>query len=177
MTPYFSKFPQMVYDIDDTGTQARAVVDIFHRAKFLEVVKQNLVVFYDYRVKEGETPEIIADKLYGSSQYHWVVLLTNDIFSLWDDWPLSYQQYVAFLTKKYGSVETASTTIDHYQDQYGATIDYTTYLATISDGSIIVYADQQELIINDAKRDIQLIDVGFVAQIETALNALLIPKS
>jgi hypothetical protein len=177
MTQYFNKFQKIYYDIDGTGKNIKYVTDIIHRAKFLKAILNNSIIFYPYFVKDGETPEIIASKLYGSTQYYWIIMYANNIFSLWDDWPLSYDAMQAYLTQRYGSVPTAETTVDHYQDQYGATIDYTTYLATFSQGSIIVYADQAAITANELKKQILLVDPVFVSQIDNELNTLLVPTS
>jgi len=177
MTQYFSKFPRILYDISGNGINVRWVCDIIHRAAFIQLVLSNTVVFYPYLIKDGETPEIIADKLYGTSQFHWIILYANNIFNLWDDWPLSYDQMQAFLVQKYGSLPVAELTVDHYEDTYGATIDYTTYAATIYQGSNIVYADQAAYAANDAKKQIRLVDPNYVAQIESELDKLLVPVS
>jgi hypothetical protein len=174
MSPYFSKFPKMAYDIDGTGTNKRIVVDIIHRAKFIDVVRSNALIFYPYHTQEGETPEIVASKLYGSPQYHWVILFANNIFDLWNDWPLSYDQMVQYLIKRYGSVPTAKTTVDHYEDKFGNFIDFTTYNNTYSQGSIIVYADDYANQLNEIKKLIQLPDPRFVGQIENELNGLMV---
>ena len=42
-------------------------------------VKTNSLLFDTYKVREGETPEMIADKLYDDPELHWVILLINDI--------------------------------------------------------------------------------------------------
>ena len=173
-TQYFSKFPKIAYDIDGTNTQTRVVVDIIHHAKFLDVVRSNAIIFYPYHIKEGETPEIIADKIYGSSQYNWVVLFVNDIFNLWTDWPLNYDQMEQYLIKRYGSVPTAQTTLDHYQDINGNFIDLTTYNNTFDQGSIRVYAYEYAHQLNETKRLIQLVDPQYVRQIENELNILLV---
>ena len=174
MTQFFTKFPKSAYDIDNTGTNVRIVTDIIHRAKFLEIVKQNAIIYYPYDVKEGETPELIAAKLYDSAQYHWIILLANDIQNLWIDWPLSYEQLIAFFIKQYGSMETAQTTVDHYEASNGDYIDLDTYNLTYSDGSIIVYADQFWIAQNDAKKIIHLIDPQYVSLIENQLDNILI---
>jgi hypothetical protein len=127
MTQYFSKFPKIAYDITGTN-QFNLVTDIIHRAKFREVVKNTTLLWYPYTIKDGETPDIIAHKLYGSSQYHWLVMHANDIHLLWRDWPLSYNQFIAHLTKKYGDVETSMTQIHHYEDSLGNWIDAASYL-------------------------------------------------
>ena len=174
MKTYFDKFPKFFYDIDGTGTNVQWVTDILHRAKFLKVVLANSLIFYPYIVKDGETPEIIAAKLYGSSNYYWIVMYCNDIFSLWDEWPLSYEQMQAYLTAKYGSVETAQTTIDHWEDSYGNTIDLATYNNNVST-SKIVYADQAAIAANAIKAQIKLLDPYYVPQVDAQLDALLVP--
>jgi hypothetical protein len=176
MTQFFTKFPKMAYDIDNTGTNVRIVTDIIHRAKFIDIVRQNAILFYPYDVKEGETPEIIAAKLYDSSQYHWVVLFANDIHNLWTDWPLSYEQLIAFFIKTYGSMATAQTTVDHYEASNGDYIDLDTYNATLSQGSISVYADEYWISQNDAKKIIRLIDPQYISLIESQLDNILIPQ-
>lgn len=172
MTQYFSKFPLMYYDINGSGNLV-TVRDIIHKDKFLEVVRNNTLILYPYIVKDGETPEIIAAKLYGSSQYHWIVLFSNNIFNLWADWPLSYDQFMDFLTKKYGDVNTPKITIDHYEDVFGNVIDLDTYNLTVSDGSVRVYQYDFEVAINEAKKNIVLLDAQYVSRVESELDKLL----
>jgi hypothetical protein len=136
---YFSKFPKMMYDVTGSGNSV-VVTDILHRAKFREVVKNNALIYYPYTVKDGETPEIVAHKLYDSAFFYWIVLFSNDIYFLWRDWPLSYEAFEAYLKKKYGSVDDSMTLVDHYESAEGYWIDETTYHATVADGSKIVYA-------------------------------------
>ena len=176
-TSYFSKFPTTIYDIDNTGTNVRFITDIIHRAKFLEIVRKNIIVFYPYHIKEGETPDIIAEKLYGSSMYYWVVMFANNIFDIWNDWPLSYDQFIAYLNKKYGSVQVAQSTIDHYEDNLGVWIDLATYNATFAQGSIKVYSYDYETTLNEEKKNIQLVDPQYITIIENELDALMVPPS
>ena len=42
-------------------------------------VKENILGFDYYDVKDGETPEMIAHKYYGDVNLHWIVLIANDI--------------------------------------------------------------------------------------------------
>ena len=41
--------------------------------------KKNEIMLDQYDIQENETPEIVADRHHGSSHYHWVVMLLNDI--------------------------------------------------------------------------------------------------
>ena len=61
-------------------------------------------LFYDtYDVKEGETPEMLADKLYGDSNLHWIIMYVNSITDRYHQWPLSTPQFLAFVNDKYSN--------------------------------------------------------------------------
>ena len=64
-------------------------------------IKANTAIFDTYDVKEGESPESIAFKLYGNSEYHWIVLLMNDITDRYHQWPVTTPQFLSFLKEKY----------------------------------------------------------------------------
>jgi hypothetical protein len=123
MKRYFEKIPFTGYDIDGSG-ESRVAVDILQRAKIRDLLLNQSLVFYTYDVKDGETPEIISHKYYGSSQHHWVILLANDIVDPYFDWPLSYDNLISTIRKKYTTpqrdgLEFAYTTIHHYEDKLG----------------------------------------------------------
>jgi hypothetical protein len=44
---------------------------------------------------------IIADKFYGDSERHWIVLLFNDIMDPQFDWPMDYKTLISFIDEKY----------------------------------------------------------------------------
>jgi hypothetical protein len=60
-------------------------------------------VFDEYDIQEGETPEIIAEKLYGNPEYHWIVMLANDRYDYISDFPLSQAELEQFVYQKYGN--------------------------------------------------------------------------
>jgi hypothetical protein len=104
-------------------------------------------------------------------------MFANNVYDVWTDWPLSYDQLQAYLTKKYGSVEIAMSTIDHYEDNIGAWIDLATYNATFSQGSVKVYAYDYANTLNTQKARIQLVDPQFLNLIESELDQLLVPPT
>jgi hypothetical protein len=175
MSTFFSKFQQIPYDFSGNNTNVRLVTNLTHHVKMLDIILQSNLILYPYFVQDGETPEIIASKLYGSEDYYWIVMFCNDIQSRWDDWPLSYDQFIAYLNKKYGSVPASQSLLDHYEDKYGNRIDLDTYNANTSNGAVRVYAYDYEVKLNEAKKGIRLIDASYVRAIETQLNTLLTP--
>ena len=97
---YFDKFPLVQYDISKDGN-VRLATDILRRVAFREKVLEQAGLFEEYYVEEGETPEIVAEKVYGDPEMHWVVMLFNEIIDPKYDFPLSEAQLERFLDKTY----------------------------------------------------------------------------
>ena len=53
-------------------------------------VKSNTLIYDTYDVKEGETPESIADKLYDDAELTLGDILVNDITDRYHQWPCLY---------------------------------------------------------------------------------------
>ena len=76
---YFDKnFPVILYDSVGQG-DFKDVTNLLRRVALNTKVKTNTLLYDTYDVKEGETPESIAFKLYGDAEFHWVIMLVNDI--------------------------------------------------------------------------------------------------
>ena len=75
---YFKQFPTIPYDSKGTG-EFKSVKNLLRRVGIRAKVKTNSMLFDTYDVRNGETPESLADKLYGDSEYHWIIMLVNDI--------------------------------------------------------------------------------------------------
>ena len=97
---YFNKFPQVNYSFDN-GKTNKVAIDILKRVGFRKFTKDNLDFFVEYNVMDGDTPEMVADKIYGDTGLHWVVLLFNDIINPYYDWPLSNRKLESYIKKKY----------------------------------------------------------------------------
>jgi len=97
---YFNKFPLLVYDGRGDG-ELSVVTNLLKRIAVRARVRANTLLYDTYDVREGETPESIAFKLYGSTEYHWVVLLVNNITDRYHQWPLTTPQFLDFVNEKY----------------------------------------------------------------------------
>ena len=99
MSKYFNFFPKVLYTSDEKTSDI--VNNITARFNFEESFKTNTAVSYEYDVKDSDTPEIIADKFYGDSERHWIVLLFNNIMDPQFDWPMDYKTLISFIDEKY----------------------------------------------------------------------------
>lgn len=128
---YFAQFQITPYiNLDKNDGTYVALTNILTRSAFLQEVLENTSLFYDYAVKDGETAEIIADKLYGDVKRHWIVLLFNKLLNPYYDFPLTSEQLNDYIKAKYSqTLEDSQTTIHHYYQE----LVYTTYFNGIVD--------------------------------------------
>ena len=99
---YFQKFPMMVYDVKGNNSY-KLLPNILRRVKLKQGLRSSRFVFDKYNVKENETPEDVAFKYYGDAEYHWVVLMVNNITDRYYEWPMTQPDFEEFLTDKYGA--------------------------------------------------------------------------
>jgi len=199
---YFSNFPIMTYSLDPSATEVPDLrTNIFRRVSFRETISENARLFYPYSVKESDLPEIIADKLYGSVDYYWVVTLFNNIIDPIIDWPKTYQNFQSYIINQYGSIAAAKNQIHHYTktiskvnsvgNSTSATyiIDLTTYnsLSSVvpqsfafSNGSTVTVTTTRasvssyayEETLNESKRNIRLLKPDYLSLAKTELANL-----
>ena len=175
MAHYFKPFPTISYKLPGM-TPTIAVTDITRRFALTTLLKNNAAIYFDYEVKDGDRPDIIADKYYEDQTLDWLVLMTNEMHDPYFKWPLPYQNFVNYIRQKYGSVSVAQGTIHHYEKtiqalsfnndgtlipKRTAIVDYTTYLADIAN-SRIVYSYTHEEELNESHRNIKLLDERFL---------------
>ena len=107
---YFDSFPVIPYDAKG-DLNFKDVTNLLRRVGMRAKLKSNTLLYDTYDVKEGETPEMIAHKLYGDAELHWVILLINDITDRYHQWPMSGMQFLGYINDKYSNVDG----IHHYE--------------------------------------------------------------
>lgn len=84
---FFNKFPQRNYGFLGTTLGIKRVVDITRRVVVRSYARQNQSLFIRYKLKDHESYETIAAKLYGSPKYHWILMLLNEVVDPFTDMP------------------------------------------------------------------------------------------
>ena len=107
---YFSAFPKGLYDLKKDGN-SKLVVDLMRRVKIKSSIVNETSLYDLYDVREGETPESLAFKIYGDSELHWIILLTNNITDRYYQWPLNSNDYENYLKDKYTNTDA----VHHYE--------------------------------------------------------------
>ena len=170
---YFSKFPYIVYDSVGDG-EFKIVTNLLRRVAVRSKVKTNTLFFDTYDIKEGETPEMIAHKLYDDPELHWIILLLNNVTDRYHHWPKNQNQFLACINDKYSNVDaTHHYEISQVSGDTTIKIDIGTDNTDYPTASVITnYEYEEEL--QDEKRKIRLLDpsyVGiFVAEFESIME-------
>jgi hypothetical protein len=163
---YFTNFPRLQYEYGgETGQEI--ITNIFRRVAIKDNIKNNGSLFIAYGVKNGEKPEHVSDKIYGSEEHYWVILLMNEIHNVYCEWPLSEAELRLFVEKKYG-VDGFNKT-HHYVNSDGFIVSQDII------GSSPVSNYDHETSVNDSKRFIKILDPLYldlvISEIETIVRA------
>ena len=162
---YFNSFPVIPYD-SKGDLQFKDVTNLLRRVGMRTKLKTNTFLYDTYNVKEGETPEMIAHKLYGDPQLHWIILLINEITDRYHQWPMTGGQFLDYLNDKYSNpdgihhYETTQTSGDtkiKIEVENDVDEDAYTGLTPITNRE---YEENEQ----DKRRQIRLVDPSFVEQ-------------
>ena len=105
---YQSSLPHKISSLDYVR-----VKNLFRRIQIREDLKDKFILFNKYQIPEGARPDTVAEEFYGRADYDWVVLLTAEIISVRDQWPLSDRDIYRFVETKY-TVQNMND-IHHYE--------------------------------------------------------------
>jgi len=113
---YFLNFPLRTYTLNPSPQVGEydVVTDIFRRVAPIRNLLQRTLMFYAYEIQEGDTPELLAYKYYGSVDYHWLVSLMNNIVDPILDWPKTNTDLDRYVSDLYGSIPAAAAQTHHW---------------------------------------------------------------
>ncbi len=138
-SPFFDAFPKIDYDINRNQYPTyENVTNLFFRLGIVRETINNISSYYVYEIQDGDTPEVLAEKVYGDASAAWIILLANKIIDPQYDWPLDARSFEKYIIKKYGSSENAKTQIHHYEKvirRYNVLTDVTSETRFVIDGA------------------------------------------
>lgn len=101
MSSYFTHFPLVNYDLF-FDKQTSQVTDLFRVVKVKKEFRDDITFYTYYDIQDGERPDVVSSKLYGTPDYYWTFFMINDnLVNLHTDWPLSNPDLQHLLEKKY----------------------------------------------------------------------------
>lgn len=114
---YFRQLPNLDYpslaNDRNSAYDYQVVKNIFKRAVVRDDIFDEITAFTKYSVQGDERPDQVAYQFYNDSGLDWVVLSTNNIIHVRDEWPMGNQDFLTYLNAKYTDAELAN--IHHYE--------------------------------------------------------------
>ena len=114
---YFRQLPELNYpslaNDRKSAYDYQKVKNIFKRAVIRDDLFDEVVAFTKYSVVGDERPDQVAYNFYGDSGLDWVVLTTNNIIHVRDEWPMGNQDFLTYLNAKYTAEQLSN--IHHYE--------------------------------------------------------------
>ena len=117
MSNYFRKLPNLDYPTllktKQSNTDYVETKNLFRRVKIREDLFSNFIVFDQYKVIGDERPDNVAEKVYGDDDLDWVILMSNNIIDVKNEWPMTQSDLNTYINEKYTQKEL--THIHHYE--------------------------------------------------------------
>ena len=114
---YFRQLPELDYpslaNDRKSAFDYQTVKNIFKRAVIRNDIFDEVVAFTKYSVQGDERPDQVAYNFYRDAGLDWVVLTTNNIVHVRDEWPMGEQDFLTYVNAKYTSEELSN--IHHYE--------------------------------------------------------------
>ena len=198
MSNYFSQVPNFEYisriNERKSNSDFIKVKNLFRRAIIREDLFADFMAFTKYKINGDMRPDAVAYEVYGDEDLDWVILISNNIINVRDEWPLTQNDFNNYLIEKYGN-EGAIDEIKHYETievkdskgkifvPEGKIVDSTYKVRFLDSGtnritevnpvSGISYRTYEQKL-QDDKRNINILESGYLAQviddIETVLD-------
>lgn len=176
MANYFSNLPKIEYTFAD-GTKHQ-LADINIKFKLSDNAVNSADIFYKFSYRDSDRPDSLAEQYYGTPDYYWIVLASNQIFDLNHELPMPEAIFTKYLIEKYKDdidntnpeaiLDYCTGTIHHYEDEDGYIIDYDTFISQGNTKSVTIF--DYEFNKNEAKRNIKIIEDTRAKQIKYELE-------
>lgn len=165
-----------------TNIDEKTIIDISKLFKIKDLLKSNIYIYYPYIVRDGETPESIANMYYEDPYLFWLVLLSNNIINPYSEWPLTSDGFLTYIDTKYSNIQSGTSGFNYANNTYyyytgnGYLVDYTTWLSLTGDQAVDKYQTSyydHEFTLNEAKRSIKLVGKQYLSQILREVSQVL----
>ena len=184
---YFDLFPDVQLpsfsDKRKSSFDYITLKNLFKRGKIRDDIFGSVAAFSKYTVIDGERPDTVAKKLYDDENFDWVVLLSNNIINVQNEWPMGQYEFQRYLDNKYSTDQLGE--IHHYETneirnqagilllQGGLSVDADfTFNYTNNDGTIEAVNNvksvsylENEILKNDEKRSINVLRKKYIGLI------------
>lgn len=104
---YFDDFSDLLLPSFAQGRNSNndvvRVKNLFKRAKIRNDILNTPFAFDEFTIVGDARPDNIANEMYNSPFLDWVVLISNNIINVRDEWPMTQSDFQNYLIDKYGT--------------------------------------------------------------------------
>lgn len=169
----YLNYPKINFKLDSYDS-VRAI-DITSSIRIKKFIKEYRGIGYSpYVIRDGERPDTVSYKIYKDSTLDWLILLVNDMYNIYDDWPKDQETFNRYIVEKYGSISAASSEVKYYYDANNNIIDLTTYNSLPSSQKKLESSLDYEQRLNINKSKIRVVQPQYIGAIESQLATQLI---
>jgi hypothetical protein len=149
---FFDKFPKGLFRV--SGQENYLVTDFLRGIRLDSKLKDESLHYTVYTAMDGETPEIISHKFYKTPQYHWILMLLNEKFDPFNDFPQLDSIVREQTIRQYGSLLGTH----HYINSDGETVDQFT------EPRFVVTNYEHMAQLNEKKRQVKILRPELLAE-------------
>lgn len=168
----FNYYPKIYYKINDYDYLKVRDICIYTKLKDY-VATYGSVVSTTYFIQDGETPNFVSYKLYGTPKFDYIILLLNDIRNIYDEWPRSNQDLNDFIEEKYGSINYAQNNYANYYTSERLKVSRDAWYDLIDPGKFFESYYEYEESLNRAKSQIKIMSYNYAIKFEVELQEYL----
>ena len=194
---YFDQHPDLIlpsFSQNRTSNSDSYITkNLFKRGKIRDDFFKNAVAFEKFLIVGDDRPDNVAEEIYGDPELDWVVLISNNILNVRDEWPMSQYDFQRYITNKYDPEQL--TQIHHYETkpirdeqdililEGGLTVDANFTFKYSQDGDNFSLSGSDilnsftnydyETIKNDGKRDIFVVRSNYLDMIMSDMRTLM----
>ncbi len=115
---YFKNIPLIYYEYVANGQNVMTTLkDLTYNMRFNKELVESVQMSDSYVIADGETPELVSLKFYGTMEYHWLIMVLNSKFDIQEDWPMNSGALEDHIKEKYGFANINN--VHHYLDKDG----------------------------------------------------------
>jgi len=105
---YFSNFQKVPYDLKGNGYYTQ-LTNLTHFTRIGTKYLDDVSFYSYYNISEGERPDMVSYKLYGTTDYYWTFFIINSgLFNAFNDWPKGTADLADFVESKYQGLAAIS---------------------------------------------------------------------
>lgn len=163
--PFFRQFPKTTFDFTGQGVDTK-IIDIFRFVKVDDAFLDDTSAYTYYQINNGDRPDIVSHKLYGTSEYYWTFFIINEhLKNGLASWPMNSVEFDTFIEQQYsGIVIQTHPQVEYTYDSPNIPGEIKEYINTIAGKFVVGESLHGKL--SQAN--------GIITDINTSLNQLIV---